>query len=221
MDIPIGLLEWEMFFPDAYKARVIGGNVLNREAVLVNSVAASHPGAVDYTARVSAIDGTAGEITGRVTDASGAVLPGVTILVESPTATEQAVVRDDGTFKISGMPRGAVTLTASLPGFATMRQVFALDNRSRRVDIEMRVGGLEETITVHGETPKVDVSSSKRMELLDRDSAPSTNIVNLQRRVSGVLPVRIDVPRSGTAHRFVKPLVVDQSASVTLRYQRR
>jgi hypothetical protein len=219
MDIPIGLLEWEMFFPDAYKARMIGGNVLNREAVVMSAATSSHAREVDDTARVTTIEGAAGEITGRVTDASGAVLPGVTILVESPTATEQAVTRNDGTFKISGMPRGAVTVTASLPGFVIVRQTFALDNRPRRVDVQMRVGTLEETIGVSAESPRVDVA--RRMQVLDQPSAPSTNIVNLQRRVSGVLPVRVDVPRSGTAHRFVKPLVVDQSASVTLRYRRR
>jgi hypothetical protein len=51
--------------------------------------------------------------------------------------------------------------------------------------------------------------------------APSQNVIDLQRRATGVLPVRIDVPRAGRSHQFVKPLVVDQETTVTLRYKRR
>jgi len=50
---------------------------------------------------------------------------------------------------------------------------------------------------------------------------PSLNVVKLQRRASGVLTVRVDVPRAGTSHQFVKPLVVDQEPSVTFRYKLR
>jgi hypothetical protein len=50
---------------------------------------------------------------------------------------------------------------------------------------------------------------------------PSENIVSLQRRAEGVLPIRIDVPRAGTSHQFVKPLVVGQAAVVTMKYRRR
>ena len=50
---------------------------------------------------------------------------------------------------------------------------------------------------------------------------PSQNVVDLQRKATGVLPVRIDVPRAGTSHQFIKPLVVDQETVVRLRYKRR
>jgi hypothetical protein len=46
-------------------------------------------------------------------------------------------------------------------------------------------------------------------------------VINLQRRTAGVLPIRVDVPRAGTSHQFVKPLVVDQETVVRLRYKRR
>ena len=46
-------------------------------------------------------------------------------------------------------------------------------------------------------------------------------MINLQKRAAGVLPVRVDVPRAGVAHQFVKPLVVDQETMVTLKYKRR
>jgi hypothetical protein len=47
------------------------------------------------------------------------------------------------------------------------------------------------------------------------------NVQSLQRRASGVLPVRIDVPRAGSSHRFVKPLVIDEETVVSFRYKRR
>jgi hypothetical protein len=50
---------------------------------------------------------------------------------------------------------------------------------------------------------------------------PSQKVVELQRRTTGVLPVRIDVPHAGTSHQFIKPLVVDQETTVRLRYKRR
>jgi len=53
------------------------------------------------------------------------------------------------------------------------------------------------------------------------DTAPSQNVQNLQRRAAGVLPVRMDIPRAGTSHRFVKPLVIDEETLVSFRYKRR
>jgi hypothetical protein len=50
---------------------------------------------------------------------------------------------------------------------------------------------------------------------------PSANVQSLQRRAAGVLPIRIEVPRAGTSHRFVKPLVIDEETVVSFRYKRR
>jgi len=59
------------------------------------------------------------------------------------------------------------------------------------------------------------------VEQMAQEGAPSANVQLLQRRAAGVLPVRIDVPRAGTSHRFVKPLVVDEETVVTFRYKQR
>ena len=62
------------------------------------------------------------------------------------------------------------------------------------------------------------------VRILSRDviaAPPSQNVINLQRRAAGVLPVRVDVPRAGVSHQFVKPLVVDQETVVSLKYKRR
>jgi hypothetical protein len=129
-----------------------------------------------------------------------------------------------------------MSLLATLPGFSTARHDFVFDRRPRELTIEMRVGALEETVTVTAEQPSVDTRSAARTMAFTNDSAappqrqrsepapivpPSQNVVELQRRASGVLPVRVDIPRAGTSHQFVKPLVVDQETTVKLRYKRR
>jgi hypothetical protein len=50
-------------------------------------------------------------------------------------------------------------------------------------------------------------------------AAASANVVNLQKRVAGVLPIAIDVPHAGTSFRFVRPLVVDEETKVTFSYK--
>jgi hypothetical protein len=52
-------------------------------------------------------------------------------------------------------------------------------------------------------------------------NSASANVVNLQRRVAGVLPVAIDVPRTGTSFSFVRPLVLDEETKVTFSYKSR
>lgn len=55
----------------------------------------------------------------------------------------------------------------------------------------------------------------------ETQNAPSQNVLNLQRRVAGVLPVRVDVPRSGASYRFVRPLVLGDETTVSFRYKKR
>ena len=52
-----------------------------------------------------------------------------------------------------------------------------------------------------------------------RDDQASANVLNLQQRVAGVLPIRIDIPRAGHSFRFVRPLVVDELTKVTFTYK--
>jgi hypothetical protein len=54
-----------------------------------------------------------------------------------------------------------------------------------------------------------------------RNAPASANVLNLQRRVAGVLPIRVDVPRAGTSYSFIRPLVLDEETKVTFRYKRK
>jgi hypothetical protein len=58
----------------------------------------------------------------------------------------------------------------------------------------------------------------KKQEALPQNVA-SDNVLNLQKRVAGVLPVRVDVPRAGTSYRFARALVLDEETKVTFTYK--
>ena len=121
MDVPIGIVEWEVFVPEQYSARAIDGNVIDARR-FNTPIAASHE---------------------------------------------------------SGLA----------------------------------ISSVAETVTVAGASPILDKAAEA--------TPPSQNVVNLQARASGVLPIRVDVPRAGVSHQFIKPLVVGSEATVTLRYKRR
>jgi hypothetical protein len=106
-------------------------------------------------------------ITGTVKDTSGAVLPGVTVEAASPALIEKvraAVTDGNGIYRIVDLRPGTYSVTFTLPGFNTTKRdgVELTGSFTASVDGELRVGSLEETITVTGETPIVDVQSVRR-----------------------------------------------------------
>lgn len=105
-----------------------------------------------------------GTIGGSVRDTTGAVLPGVTIEAASPALIEKVrtVVTDSqGEYKIVDLRPGVYAVTFTLPGFSTVRRegVEVASGFVANVSAELRVGSLEETITVSGQSPLVDVQN--------------------------------------------------------------
>ncbi|MET0215843.1 MAG: carboxypeptidase-like regulatory domain-containing protein, partial [Vicinamibacterales bacterium] len=116
----------------------------------------------------------AGNIAGVVRDASGAVLPGVTVEAASPALIEKVrtVVTDsEGLYRIVDLRPGAYTVTFTLPGFSTFVRdgIVLTTGFTATVNGEMKVGGVEETITVTGEAPLVDISNVEQQTTLSRD----------------------------------------------------
>src|SRR5258706_7285050 len=106
-------------------------------------------------------------VTGTVRDASGAVLPGVTVEAASPALIEKtrsAVTDGTGQYRIIDLKAGTYTLTFTLQGFATVkREALELSGtQTATIPMEMRVGAIAESVTVTGESPVVDVQSAKR-----------------------------------------------------------
>jgi hypothetical protein len=108
---------------------------------------------------------TLGTIAGSAKDPSGAVLPGVTVEVSSPALIEKvrsATTDSAGLYRIVNLPPGTYTVTFTLSGFNTQRRegVQVSPGFTAAIDGAMRLGNLQETVTVTGETPVVDVQSS-------------------------------------------------------------
>ena len=113
-------------------------------------------------------------IAGEVKDTSGAVLPGVTVEVTSPALIERvrtAVTDDNGRYTIVQLVSGVYSVTFTLPGFSTVRRdnVELTADFTAPVNAELRVGAIEETITVAAETPIVDVQSITTRTVMTRD----------------------------------------------------
>jgi hypothetical protein len=114
-------------------------------------------------------------LTGTVRDGSGGVLPGVTVEASSPVLIEKtrAVVTDgSGQYRIIDLRAGTYELTATLTGFTTVKRggIELSGTQTLTIPIEMRVGGVAETITVVGETPVVDTQSVKREVVMSTDT---------------------------------------------------
>jgi len=243
LDVPINVLEWELFVPDRYRVDRFTGNVL--AADLFEYTAMTGGGqAIGSGAGVGAgiargpMTAMRGQIVGRIVDSTGAPMPGVTVIVQGGGQRQQVVTDGSGTYALSGLPSGPLVVEGQISGFKTVRRSVIFDQQPRQVDMTMEVGGVTETVSVSAEAPVIDTRTSETgiaitvnqaqtgtmtqaSKARQVDTTPSVNVQNLQRRASGVLPVRMEVPRAGTSHRFLKPLVIDEASVVSFRYKNR
>jgi hypothetical protein len=145
-------------------------------------------------------------IAGTVRDTSGAVMPGVTVEASSPALIEKmrtAVTDGSGQYRIIDLRPGVYTVTFTLTGFNTVRRegITLQATFTATIDAELRVGALEESITVTGQTPVVDVQSAVQQQVLTSellDAVPTgRNIWGTGATLTGVTLSAPDV--GGTA----------------------
>jgi len=112
-------------------------------------------------------------IAGVVRDASGAVLPGVTVEAASPALIDKirtTVTDGQGLYRIVDLRPGMYTVTFSLAGFSTFRRegLELTTGFTAAINAELKVGTVEETITVTGESPVVDLQNVRQQTTLTR-----------------------------------------------------
>jgi Carboxypeptidase regulatory-like domain len=142
-------------------------------------------------------------IAGVVKDATGAVLPGVTVEAASPALIEQtrSVVTDSqGQYKIVDLRPGTYSVTFTLAGFNTIKRegVVLTANFTAPVNADMRVGAIEETVNVQASSPVVDVQSAVQQQVLPKellDAVPTggRNIQSVGSLITGVQKSSPDV----------------------------
>jgi hypothetical protein len=237
MDIPISLLNWEVFLPERYKVKDFGGDVIAanlvptafREEVVLNVPAVSMP----YGERIQTVPGQMG---GYVVDPTGAVISNsrVTITSAETSATRTATTDSQGRWVIAGLPSGNYKARADATGFKSSSFNLHYDaDQPSLYNFSLSVGSVSETIEVTATAPQLETENAS-VSMNGRNVASlakltpgvvgqnaSANVLNLQKRVAGVLPVPVDVPRAGTSFAFVRPLVLDEETKVTFSYKSR
>jgi Carboxypeptidase regulatory-like domain len=271
MDVPISVLEWEVYLPEQYKVKDFGGDAISANLLPgISGVAAVfqnvngnfsdlihvNGGALVTKSGTNTFDvgtGTAinlgprapGQLGGIVVDPTGAVISGAQVKVTSMERGIMRTVTTDsyGQWMVAGMPSGSVKIEASAQGFKTT----VYDNtpydesRPSQYGLTLSVAAAAETVEVTAAAPLVDTttaqvsrtfnpgsnagggfggSAGKKEDKKDQTAQQaSANVFNLQKKVAGVLPVRVDVPRAGSSYRFARALVLDEETKLTFSYK--
>jgi len=242
MDIPISLLSWEVFLPEQYKVKDFGGDVIAahlvpqpfREEDAINAQRDRGSEAYNHERAAAA----PGQMGGYVVDSSGAAVPNARVTITSDNGAARTVQTDlQGWWVVSGMPSGNFKAKTEIPGFRT--SIFNLNYNASQPSMysfPISVATTSETVEVTVQAAQLQTEASPFHSTVGGPidhltvSAPgpaspqntaSANVLNLQRRVAGVLPVAIDVPRTGTSFSFVRPLVLDEETKVTFSYKSR
>ena len=138
-------------------------------------------------------------IAGVVRDATGGILPGVTVEASSPALIERvrtATTDETGQYKILELRPGTYTVQFSLPGFSSVRRegIELTTGFTATVNADLRVGAIEETVTVSGASPVVDLQNVKTQVVMTReivDSIPTGKYFqNLAVLIPGVVASR-------------------------------
>ena len=111
-----------------------------------------------------------GNIYGKVTDESGAVLPGANVVLTGDSGTQSSVSGAEGEFRFLGLSTGDFDVSVSLSGFATVtRRVVLVTNQNVDLTFTLKVATVEETLLVTAETPVVDTKKLGTSTTMTRD----------------------------------------------------
>jgi hypothetical protein len=147
------------------------------------------------------VGATTGTINGKVVDASDALLPGVTVTISAPQmqGTQTAVTNEEGNYRFPGIPPGTYRVQYELPGFATVVRegIRVTLGFTAMLNVTMQVSSLQETVTVTGDSPVVDVTSTKtstNYDFKELASIPSArDMWAILAESPGITMARIDV----------------------------
>jgi hypothetical protein len=174
----------------------------------------------------------AGQLGGYVMDRTGTAISNANVEIRSMATGNSSSVATtrEGYWVTSGLASGNYQITVSSPGFQMLRQNISYEAANPNAyRLTLDVGSAAETLTVESSRSTVlDLGlvggkNKKEKGANAPQPAPpppaSANVFSLQQRVAGVLPVAVDVPRTGTSYRFVRPLVVNEETKLTFTYR--
>ena len=141
---------------------------------------------------------TTGAVRGRILDAQGLPVPGVTVTVAGPQGSQTAVSDADGRFNFPFLTPGTYRVRAELQGFKTAEKTNVIVSLGQTVDMPLRmeIGGVSETVTVTGAPTVIDTTSTTTGANIDADTLAR---VPVGRRISDTLYMAPGVSTSGSA----------------------
>jgi hypothetical protein len=231
LDIPVNLLTWEVSLPDRLEVKQFGGNAISADqfpAAIANNIIDGEDDE-NYNANgwtqtdLSTLE--PGHIGGIIVDSTGAAIANAEVTVTNTQTGASLTTQADsyGHWIVSGMAPGAVKVSISSPGFKTTQYDLQLQaSKPAKIGTTLDVASVNETVTI---TSADAIREGRRLEEIEKKSqltqlnAASQNVVNLQRRVAGILPVAVEVPRGGKSYRFVRPLVVEEETNISFQYK--
>jgi hypothetical protein len=232
LNIPVNLLTWEVSLPERLEVRQFGGNALSAELFPASIAKNIVDGEDDFTGSSqswSSIDLSSlepGQVGGVIVDQQGAVVPGAEVVVTNTQSGTSVTTTSDseGHWRIAGMQPGAVKVEVSSRGFKKMQyDLNLLETKPSRIGTTLEVAGVSEvvTVTADGADNSLRIDEMVKKNQSAQLNTASQNVFNLQRRVAGILPVAVEVPRSGKSYRFVRPLVMDEETRISFQYKSR
>lgn len=237
LDMPVNLLTWEVSLPHRLEVRQFSGNAIAAELfpAAAQAVLAYNPDGAETDPNVWAQTATslealeAGQLGGIIVDPNGAVVVNAEVRVVNTETNQTLTTRSDGDGRwiVSGMQPGPVRVFVASVGFSTAQhELNLLASKPARLGTTLQPGGVTSTVTVTSGGGGESYDSRKleeqaRKNLAAQINTPSQNVFNLQRRVAGILPVRVDVPRAGKSYRFVRPLVLEEETKISFQYKSR
>ncbi|HEY1304235.1 MAG TPA: carboxypeptidase regulatory-like domain-containing protein [Vicinamibacterales bacterium] len=140
-------------------------------------------------------------IAGVVRDSSGAVLPGVTVEAASPALIEKVrstITDERGQYRLPELRPGMYAVTFALSGFSTLKRdgLELRTNFTAQVDVELKVSNLQETITVSGSTPLVDVQTATQQRTVSREVLDTVPTAKSVLGIAALIPAVVEPPNA-------------------------
>jgi Carboxypeptidase regulatory-like domain len=261
MDVPISILEWELFLPDQFKVKDFSGDAISASLVPpvydqyarlytptdslgglapppagpISSVTGLAVNGRNYESLVTlAPDITlgSGQLGGYILDPAGALITNASVQVRNTAtgATWNTSTSAEGYWLVLGLASASYQITASAPGFQSTQQTISYDlSHPTAYRVVLGLGSFSQQVIVESsavlldtETATIGQKDKKHRAVATPPPPPpaaSANVFNLQQRVAGVLPVAVDIPRTGTSYRFLRPLVVNEETKLSFSYK--
>jgi NOL1/NOP2/fmu family ribosome biogenesis protein len=234
MDVPIDLLQWEIFLPEQYKVKDFGGDAIAAKLLPASSLDvsgaegdASTVGNGYPVGNFDLVSLLPGQLGGIIIDPSGAVVPNaqVTVTHVDTGAVRNVMTDSAGRWIVSNLSSGRVKISVNDSGFKQLVAQINYDgSRPISTSLALSLAAATETVEVTAQNGRnftnfESIQRDARKNAEKQQLAASSNVINLQQRISGVLPIRVDVPRAGNSYHFVRPLVLDEETKVTFTYK--